>query len=226
MDFIEKLKTFLFGKKKNDFYENMFVKDDEWNKKTPNDDEGSRWKEIQKFLDTVNLNKNISKVFDYGCGRGWLANLLKPYGGGGVWAYDPEKEVIKYAKKLFDKIKFFYDDINNFILNNQQEFDLCISSEVIEHVPNNKKDDFLRGINKILKKGGYLIITTPRAELREQWEKEYSSSLSKGAPQPVEDWISTTKLKNKLKAANFRVLATSNAFTMNIYQIHLCQKLK
>ena len=218
MDFIKKLNTFLFGKK-NNFYESMFVKDDMWNKKTPNDDEGSRWKEIQKFLDTVNFNKNNSKVFDYGCGRGWLANLLKPYGK--VWAYDPEKKVINYAKKLFDGIEFFSENIDDFILNNHEEFNLCVSSEVLEHVPNNQKDDFLRGINKILKKDGYLIITTPRAELQEQWEKE------QGVPgQPVEDWISTIDLKNKLRAANLRVLASSTAFIMNIYQIHLCQKIK
>ena len=219
MSLIKKLKSLLFVKKNNDFYENMFVKDDMWNKKTPNDDETSRWNEINKFLNTIQFDKGNSKVFDYGCGRGWLANLLKPYGK--VWAYDPEKKVIEYAKKLFDGIEFFSENIDDFIINSKEKFDLCVSSEVLEHIPNNQKDIFLKGINKILKKDGYLIVTTPKAELREQWE------IEQGVPgQPVEDWISTDDLKNKLKAADFKVLETSSAFVMNIYQIHLCQKIK
>lgn len=115
----------------------------------------------KKFL---KLYKNILQgktVLDVGCGRGELLSELQKKGCD-CWGIDFNESVINVAKNYFGLEKVFVSDLNYFFDDkkiNFPKFDIITSFEVMEHL-----DDpscFIKGIAKLLKPGGSLIISVP-----------------------------------------------------------------
>ena len=197
----------------NLYYKKLFVENPTWNSSEPNDDEESRWQVIKNMLEGI---AGIKEIIDVGCGRGWLSNKLAAYGE--VTGIEPVSTVIEHAKKLFPNIKFHSLKPNEYIEKYKKKFSVVVCSEVLEHVVD--KSTFIGYLNFLTDKSGYLIITTPRAELKKLWEEKY------GAPaQPIEEWISTVDLKRLISQNGFSLISSDTAFSENIYQIHLCKKI-
>lgn len=207
------------------YYENLFIKNEIWNNENPNKDELQRWKAIKKLIETqINPNLN-SKVLDLGCGRGWLSNLLSNYGQ--VIGIEPVDNVVQYAKKLFPNIEFFTGTAETLLINKfHDKFDFIVSSEVFEHIVDDRKTEFVKNIHTLLKENGFVIITTPRKDIQEEWLKIV------GANQPVEDWISEKDLEAIFNQNGFKTISLErvsiklNESTpeMEIYQVWLFKK--
>ena len=86
------------------YYTNLFVENEDWNKPFPNEEETMRWNIIEKFIHNIIENKTGEglEILDLGCGRGWLANLLSHYGD--VKGVEPIKSVVAYANTLFSTL--------------------------------------------------------------------------------------------------------------------------
>jgi len=99
------------------------------------------------------------KIADLGCGNGYLARILDEMGHR-VSALDSSKDGISIAKESYPSIDFrclsLYNDLVPHI---GSDFDVVISSEVIEHLYDPRT--FLHNASAILKNGGTLILTTP-----------------------------------------------------------------
>ena len=213
----------------SDFYEQMFVKNPFWNKPSPNVEEQLRWDIIEAFVKYSKANYDQDKtekfnILDLGCGRGWLTFLLSKYGN--IVGIEPVKPVLKYAKKMFPQIEFICGTTKDLIKNNKT-FDLIVSSEVIEHIPDNEKENFIEDISNLLNEKGFLIITTPRKDAQEVW----NSYMKPG--QPIEDWISEEELETlivkksflKHKMERFAIPPIEGAPEIEIYQLWLFQKI-
>jgi len=122
------------------------------------------WREKEYFPNRIklfvkNLPVNFSgKILDAGCGDGtMLSNIkknnskIKPYG------VDISKKGCEIARKK--GIKTRVADLNNKIPFFKNSFNFVIAHEVIEHLTD--PDQFLEECHRVLKKNGYLIITTP-----------------------------------------------------------------
>ena len=100
------------------------------------------------------LNKLNGKVLDVGYFACTLhQEILKKQGRDNVYGFDIELEKNankKYYKKGSAEEKLPY---------NSNEFDTLLAGELIEHLKKPKK--FVKEANRILKKNGLLIITTP-----------------------------------------------------------------
>lgn len=216
----------------SDFYEQMFVKNPFWNKPNPNAEEQLRWDIIEGFVKYIKDNYYKSEtgkftILDLGCGRGWLTFLLSKYGD--IIGIEPVKPVIKYAKKMFPKIKFICGTTKDLIKDDKDfnKYDLIVSSEVIEHIPDGEKGNFIEDISKLLNEKGFLIITTPRKDAQEEW----NSYMQPG--QPIEDWISEKELETlivqksflKHKMERFAIPPVVGAPEIEIYQLWLFQKI-
>lgn len=221
---IQKLKT--NNQKESEYYKKLFIENDNWNGKNPNQEETSRWNIIKSFVDAIKLNDAKSEILDLGCGRGWLANLLSNFGI--VTAIEPVKAVAKYGKSLFPELNIIQGTSKTLIkAGKSNSFDLIISSEVIEHIPDSKKNDFVKNIHLLLKQGGYLIITTPRKDAQQEWLK-YSDP-----DQPVEDWLYEKDLEVLFNKVGFKTLLLRrdsikpriNIKDIEIYQLWLFQKV-
>lgn len=215
-----------------DYYKQLFVKNPYWNKPSPNAEEQLRWDIIEGFVTDVknNFYKSTDEKFtilDLGCGRGWLTFLLSKYGN--IVGIEPVKPVLQYAKKMFPNIKFICGTTKDLIHENKEykTYDLIVSSEVIEHIPDDEKGNFVEDISKLLNKKGFLIITTPRKDAQEEWNTYMKPD------QPIEDWISEKELETlvvqkgfiKHKMERFSIPPVDGAPEIEIYQLWLFQKI-
>jgi len=113
----------------------------------------SKIKLITNTLELIKLKQN-SKILDIGCGTGIILSSLTNYKN--IYGIDNEPKAIQYCKK--NKLK-------NVTIGNAQKlsfpsnfFDCLIVLDVLEHVDENiALSEFVR----VLKPGGYLIITVP-----------------------------------------------------------------
>ena len=196
-----------------EYYEDLFVKNPLWNSKTPNADESARWERIRYLLDKYFKVGPGARILDAGCGRGWLTNLLGKYGQ--PMGIEPIEPVVEHARRLFPEIRFEVNTPAKIAEN--ESFDLVVSSEVLEHVTD--KPRFIADLYRLLRPAGLLVVTTPRGELYEQWTETFDKPA-----QPIEEWISTSELKNLLTATGFQMLESTTAYELGIYQIHACRK--
>lgn len=212
----------------SEYYENLFIKNSLWNKPEPNQEEVLRWEIIEEFVKYSKSNSTKNKGFEYsildlGCGRGWLTNLLSEYGK--IIGVEPIEAVVNYAKNMFPNIDFVTGTSKD-LFEEKNKYDLIVSSEVIEHIIDDKKDDFINDIWELLNEKGFVILTTPRKEAQEDWNKYISSN------QPIEDWISESELELLLLKHNFKkIIMTRIAIApivsspkIEIYQLWLFQK--
>jgi len=118
-----------------------------------------------KILDIVNnfISSNTAyprpRVFDAGCGNGFLAGQLieRGYDVSGCDASEEgvRQASLKYPQGRFEKFSVYEDVSGHF----GDEWDLVVSSEVIEHLYDPRM--FIRNIHSLLRNDGMLVITTP-----------------------------------------------------------------
>jgi len=176
------------------FYVNLFVNAPAWSTPHPNADESARWSKIAAFLEYIlrymrqgEPNKRL-RMIEVGCGRGWLTNLASMYGT--CEGIEPVAGVIDHARRLFPHLQF-EACLTDAVLARPDfaPYDVVLCSEVIEHVPDKDKSAFIAQLTALLAPGGYLIMTTPRGEMWEEWKAIAPPN------QPVEDWVSESQLR-------------------------------
>jgi 2-polyprenyl-3-methyl-5-hydroxy-6-metoxy-1,4-benzoquinol methylase len=229
--FFKKINKSPAGQTESEFYEQMFVNDPSWNKPTPNIEELLRWDIIERFVkyiyeNNTELKSTESNILDLGCGRGWLTNLLSKYGN--ITGIEPVQPVLDYAKKMFPNLEFICGTTKDLIKGNNvfKKYDLIVASEVIEHIPDNDKAEFIEDISKLLNEKGFLIVTTPRKEVQEVWSTYMNPN------QPIEDWILEKDLEQLItqksfltcKMERFAIPPVEGAPEIEIYQLWLFQK--
>lgn len=110
----------------------------------------------------IELIKPNSKaqLLDLGCDDGKLTGFLgKKLRSKNIWGLDKVDERLKIAKK--SGIKTVKADIEKKLPFKDSTFDIITANQVIEHVTN--LDHFISEISRILKPGGYTIISTENA---------------------------------------------------------------
>jgi 2-polyprenyl-3-methyl-5-hydroxy-6-metoxy-1,4-benzoquinol methylase len=112
--------------------------------------------DIERVNKIVELSGKGDKMLDIGCGVGLIGELVIKKGNT-VYGLDLSKGAVKNAVKRGLKARTF--DIRKPLPYKNNFFDGIIMGEIIEHVVDT--DDFLQKAKRILRKDGYIIITTP-----------------------------------------------------------------
>ena len=113
--------------------------------------------EANRLLSCCNDLPADAKILDVGCGDGFHLNLLRKYGKK-TWTLegiDFDKRAIEMAEK--SGLKVHRGSVESIDLP-QNNYDLAFIIQTIEHVE--KPDEVLRGIRRLLKPGGKLLIVT------------------------------------------------------------------
>ena len=108
-----------------------------------------------------------SNVLEVGCGFGTIAGVLTRYGS--ATGVDLSRRAIDIARDRYPEAKFEAGDITRSTVANRQ-FDALVTTEVIEHVPRESREQFVAAIANRLVPGGTLILTTPNKQLSDDIE--------------------------------------------------------
>jgi len=100
------------------------------------------------------------RILDLGAGQGALSARLSDMGYQ-VTAADMNADDFKMADQvLFEQINFdSAEEIEQFVLKHQNQFDAVCGIEVIEHLEDQWR--YVRNLKRMLKPGGTMILTTP-----------------------------------------------------------------
>lgn len=131
------------------------------------------------------------KILDLGCGTGWLSSVVGNFGP--TTAVDLSSTAVENAAIKHPHVQFMQTDVFDWDYPEEQ-FDIVISQEVIEHVED--QNAYLGIAYRMLRRGGYLILTTPNARTLYAMPEEQRNSWSQ---QPIENWLNTSELENLLK---------------------------
>jgi len=128
------------------------------------------WREIARFLKRY-IN-DTSNVIDIGCGYGDLVKNLDWVRGEktAIDIYDAEEtQLMEFASR---GIRYIKSDCCNMCVIPDNKYDVCFSSNLLEHLARDRILTALCEMKRILKPGGILVLLLPnyRYCFREFWD--------------------------------------------------------
>ncbi|MCG6551502.1 MAG: methyltransferase domain-containing protein [Candidatus Magnetominusculus sp. LBB02] len=129
-----------------------------------------------------NLAEPLSgkKVLDVGCGRGELAFACSQAGAAAT-GLDYSKSAVDIANNYYSKrhnLRFICQDIFE-LTEEKQLFDIVFATDVIEHIPENDFEGFLKIIRTLLSTSGKFIVHTSPNKLMYQRFYEKKRQMAK-----------------------------------------------
>jgi 2-polyprenyl-3-methyl-5-hydroxy-6-metoxy-1,4-benzoquinol methylase len=137
------------------------------------------------------------RILDLGCGTGWLSGILARFGP--TTGIDLSPLAVEKARQTYPDVQFLASDFLD-LPTADGEFDIVVSQEVIEHVTGQR--EYVDQAARCLRRGGYLILTTPNAWNFTHWDER---TLSTQELQPIEQWLTTRQLRALLEP-QFRII--------------------
>jgi len=111
---------------------------------------------------TINLIKSIAKpgdkILDVAAAQGNFSLKLAELGYDVTWN-DIREDIAEYVEMKRETGKISYKPGNSFEVKFDSLFDVVLATEIIEHVAH--PDEFLANLAKLVKPGGYVVISTP-----------------------------------------------------------------
>lgn len=107
------------------------------------------------FVDLVKRINGVGSICDLGCGNGHISGRLSKLGYD-VTGVDASTSGIRIARNAYPEARFIHARIDGELTG---EFDLVISSDVIEHLY--RPSDLLEAARSLLRPNGHVLIGTP-----------------------------------------------------------------
>ena len=119
------------------------------------------WDRTYRFFTLMNYIKDGDKFLDMGCGVAVPARIIKEIKiEAEIWGVDISDEIIERNKKEIPEGHWYQGCVGCLKDIPKNYFDMVFAGELIEHLDNPL--DLFRDAYKLLKKGGELIISTPK----------------------------------------------------------------
>ena len=112
-------------------------------------------RKVISYLAGRYLIGNKRKILDWGCGAGGNFKMLSQFGE--VLGVDSSSEAIAFCKKRLFTNVLELQTIDQ--LQTDVKFDLLANFDVLEHIEDDER--FLRDTHKVLKPGGFILVTVP-----------------------------------------------------------------
>lgn len=177
------------------------------------------WLSNSYFLDSLEIFKkylNIEKPYllDVGCGMGDMLEFFKEKGFD-VFGVEPSKDAIKLCEEK--GINIFNGDINSFVDNCENKFDIINLTNVLEHVP--YPNDILLKCKDLLNNNGIIRIQVPNDfnEFQNAAKESYSlDSWWVSVPDHI-NYFNINSLSNLLEKIGFDIIYKTVDFPMELF---------
>ncbi len=112
------------------------------------------------FIELVKDLKGVQRICDLGCGNGYMTGRLAELGYD-VVGIDASETGLQIARQSYPAAEFVHSLIDGKLEEQTGlgEFDLVVSSDVIEHLY--RPADLVKDANALLKPNGQLLVGTP-----------------------------------------------------------------
>jgi SAM-dependent methyltransferase len=101
-------------------------------------------------------------VVDIGCGAGiMLAQLRRRCAAARLVGIEPDPRSAQIARESHPYAQIYCDDVQAFATQHSGTFDYAVCLDVLEHIPDDAVDSFIRSCARLLKPGGRLVIHVP-----------------------------------------------------------------
>ena len=168
----------------------------------------SRIHAIEKVLRTVAPSGRL-KILEPGCGRGLVSKMLARYGE--IVGIDQSAVGIELARESVRGL-FVVGQLPQIDFRGG-DFDVCVLSQVIEHLQSEDQFHLLRNIHSCMRPGGVLILTTPNKQVSRRMR------FVDGELQPIENWLEPTALRELLNGTGWTV--TTMFWCFNFFPVTL-----
>ena len=161
---------------------------------------------FNKIKDLMPREGKRYKILDAGTGGGvWIDFLIQH---GKVSACDVFRYKINELRKKHRNVDFKVANLNIYLPYKDEEFDIVVLAEVLEHLYN--PEVCLYEINRVLKKDGILIMSTPNsANIKERIMHVVGKTSSETQAKNIVNrhlfFFSHSYLKNMLHNSGFRI---------------------
>ena len=115
-------------------------------------------KRLELLFDTLKDIGTVKKILDAGCGGGFFTHAIQKAGYETV-GMDISCNAIAQARQMYKDIDFVCNTLDAPWPFENGSFDVIFTTEVIEHVLG--LHEMLSEMNRVLKVGGWMILTTP-----------------------------------------------------------------
>ena len=159
-------------------------------------------------------SEQIEDILDVGCALGDFTKMLKEYfSSSNILGVDISEHAILKSKRLFGNIKFEVSSLPELNVSGD-DFDLVSALEVIYYVGKDNIDKSLKRIYSVVKKGGYILISTYLNKPPFNDSKYFKEVISK-----YFEIIDETIRYHGLYTQNETVIRQSMASAQNLLQI-------
>jgi 2-polyprenyl-6-hydroxyphenyl methylase/3-demethylubiquinone-9 3-methyltransferase len=115
--------------------------------------------DLTAFVNQLKHWTPASKILEVGCGEGAVTErLVETYQEAEITGIDITPKVGRMFQGDDSRVTFKQQTIEDFVAENDSDFDLLILSDVMHHVPTDIHKDLLSDAKKALKPGGWLVL--------------------------------------------------------------------
>lgn len=127
---------------------------------------------IQRYEWVAPLLQGVPSILDDGCGSGYGTHYIATHTSSRVVGVDISKDAISYARRHYEvrsgaSLRFERMDSCDLHQLKDTAFDAIVSFDVIEHIPYEKKAQFVAETARLLNPKGKLYIGCPNGRLAE-----------------------------------------------------------
>ncbi len=152
---------------------------------------------VRVCLETItSLDLKNKYIVDVGSSIGWLEKELLKFGPKKLVGIEPDKDAVSYSQRKIRKAKFVQGLASKLPIPNGVA-DVVVMFDILEHVPKKEERASLKEANRILKKGGKLVLSTPNNNF---WTTVLDLAWYFGHRHYGKSY-----LKNLIKRAGFRI---------------------
>lgn len=113
-----------------------------------------------KTLTSLGLRNKY--IVDVGSSIGWLEEKLTKYAPKKLVGVEPDAGAVSYSTRRVKKAKFIQGHASNLPVSDGIA-DIVVMFDTFEHVPKKDERKVLKEVNRVLKKGGKLVLSTPNS---------------------------------------------------------------